>query len=60
LGDVALLDTNIASVEQRLAQEGMPAGNLARYLYAYCQVAEEQLDERGDLILAWLRRAAGR
>jgi len=60
LGDVTLLDTNIASVGQGLAQEGMPAGNLARYLYAYCQVAEEQLDERGDLILAWLRRAAGR
>jgi len=56
LGDVALLDTGIAGVEQRLVQEGMPAGNLARYLHAYCQVAEEQLDERGDLILAWLRR----
>jgi methanogenic corrinoid protein MtbC1 len=56
LGDVALLDTDIASVEQRLAQEGMPAGTLARYLSAYRQIAEEQLDGRGDLILAWLRR----
>jgi hypothetical protein len=33
----------------------MPAGMLANYLRAYCQVAEGQLDERGDLILAWLR-----
>jgi DNA-binding transcriptional MerR regulator/methylmalonyl-CoA mutase cobalamin-binding subunit len=60
LGDVALLDTDIASVEQRLAQENMPAGTLGRYLSAYCQVAEEELDERGELILAWLRRVAGR
>ena len=56
LGDVALLDTDITGVEQRLTQEGMPTGMLTRYLRAYCQVAEEQLDERGDLILAWLRR----
>jgi hypothetical protein len=33
----------------------MPAGMLANYLRAYCQVAEGQLDERGDLILTWLR-----
>ncbi len=59
LGDVALLDTDIATVEQRLAQEGMPAGVLDRYLRAYRQVAEEQLDERGDLILTWLRRVTG-
>jgi len=56
LGDVALLDTDIASVEQGLAQEGMPAGTLARYLIAYRQIAEEQLDGRGDPILAWLRK----
>ncbi len=59
LGDAALLDADMASVEQRLAQEGMPAGNLARYLEAYRRVAEEELDERGDAILAWLRRGAG-
>jgi hypothetical protein len=56
LGDVALLDTDIASMEQRLAHEGLPAGILGRYLHAYCQAAEEQLDERGAPILAWLRR----
>jgi MerR family transcriptional regulator, light-induced transcriptional regulator len=56
LGDVALLDTDIASVEQRLAHEGLPAGVLGRYLPAYCQVAEQLLDERGAPILAWLRR----
>jgi methanogenic corrinoid protein MtbC1 len=55
LGDIALLNTDIASVEQRLTREGMPAGTLARYLRAYYRVAKEQLDERGDLILAWLR-----
>jgi DNA-binding transcriptional MerR regulator len=56
LGDIALLDTDSASVEEGLAQEGMLAGTLARYLHAYCRVVEEQLDERGDLILTWLRR----
>jgi len=35
LGDAALVDADIASVEQGLVQEGMPAGNLARYLGAY-------------------------
>ena len=55
LGDVALLGADITGVEQRLAHVGMPAGMLGRYLSAYYQSAEEALDERGDLILAWLR-----
>jgi hypothetical protein len=59
LGDIALLNTEIVTVEQRLTREGMPAGMFARYLHAYCQVAEGQLDERGDLILAWLRGITG-
>jgi len=60
LGDAALVDADIASVEQGLVQEGMPAGNLARYLGAYRRAAEEELDERGEAILEWLRRGAGR
>jgi len=56
LGDVALLDTDITSVEQRLAQESIPAGTLGRYLSTYSQIAEEQLDKRGAPILTWLRR----
>jgi methanogenic corrinoid protein MtbC1 len=59
LGDVALLDPDIASIQQMLAHEGVPAGIFARYLHAYCQVAEGQLDERGAPILAWLRRHTG-
>jgi methanogenic corrinoid protein MtbC1 len=59
LGDVALVNADIASVEQRLIREGMPAGMLADYLRAYRQAAEGQLDERGDLILAWLRGITG-
>jgi DNA-binding transcriptional MerR regulator len=60
LGDMTLLDADITSMERRLAHEGLPAGVLGRYLSAYCQVAEKELDERGELILAWLRRVAGR
>ncbi len=43
LGDMALLDTDIATVEQRPAREGMPAGMLAHYLLAYYRIAEEEL-----------------
>lgn len=59
LGDIALLDGEIAGVEQRLAAEGMPDGTQLRYLRAYRRAAEGQIDERGDLILAWLRTITG-
>jgi len=59
LGDIALLNTDLAGAEQTLAREGMPAGTLARYLRAYREAADEQLDRRGDLILAWLGEITG-
>jgi DNA-binding transcriptional MerR regulator len=58
LGDVGLLDTDIASVELGLAPHRIPEGTVPRFLRAYCHVAEGQLDERGAPILAWLRRHA--
>jgi methanogenic corrinoid protein MtbC1 len=57
LGELELLGTDIAGMKERLVQGGMPAGVLPRYLRAYCQAAEKQLGERGQVILAWLRRA---
>jgi DNA-binding transcriptional MerR regulator len=56
LGDMAFLDTDTANVEQMLTHEGLSAGMFARYLRTYCRVVEGQLDERGELIRAWLRR----
>jgi len=56
LGDVALLNSDMAGVEQMLAQDGAPADLSSRYLRAYSRAVEGQLDERGEPIRAWLRR----
>jgi methanogenic corrinoid protein MtbC1 len=54
LGDMAFLGTDIEWVEGLIKNYRMPAESLDAYLRAYYGVAQEQLDERGEPVLAWL------
>jgi DNA-binding transcriptional MerR regulator len=54
LGDMDLLGTDIEWVTGLLRNRGLPDEALFGYLHAYHQTALQQLDERGQLITAWL------
>jgi DNA-binding transcriptional MerR regulator len=56
LGDMGFLSTDIEWVAGLLKHHQVPAGTLYGYLAAYYQAAREQLDDRGQPILAWLAR----
>jgi DNA-binding transcriptional MerR regulator len=59
LGDMDLLDSDVAWVEGLLAHHRVPAAWLHGYLRAYQRAARDKLDERGAPILAWLGRFTG-
>lgn len=54
LGNMGYLGTDIEWVDGLVKNYRMPDESLGVYLRAYYQVAQEQLDERGEPILAWL------
>jgi DNA-binding transcriptional MerR regulator len=61
LGSMGFLGTDIEWVEGLLRNYELPTEVLYGYLDAYHQIAEEQLDERGQPIVEWLGRlVAGR
>jgi hypothetical protein len=54
LGDMGFLDAEIAWMEGLLRNRSLPTAMLHRYFQAYYRLAREQLDERGEPIVAWL------
>jgi DNA-binding transcriptional MerR regulator/methylmalonyl-CoA mutase cobalamin-binding subunit len=54
LGNIAYLGTDIEWVEDLIKNYRLPTESLKTYLRAYRRVAGEQLDERGEPIVAWL------
>ena len=56
LGDMKFLGTDIDWAAGLLGNYQFPSEALYVYLHAYHQAAIEQLDERGQPILAWLRK----
>lgn len=57
-GDIDLLDTNLEWVRGLLINfhYRMPEQTMATYMAAYCRACEAHLDERGEVLLDWLRR----
>jgi hypothetical protein len=54
LGDLHVLDEDMAWLEQLLRHYSLPNELLHRYLRVYYQAAEAHLDERGASIVEWL------
>jgi DNA-binding transcriptional MerR regulator len=53
LGDMALLDPEIAWTHRLLSHYGVPDRSLEAYLVAYYHAVQQHLDSRGALIRAW-------
>ncbi len=60
LGDLSLLDADLAWLEGLLVQRGLDPDALRDYLAAYARAASRHLDERAQPLLAWLRDQSGR
>jgi DNA-binding transcriptional MerR regulator len=58
LGDMGFLGPDINWVKGLLKNHRIPGEALRDYLAAYHQAAQEQLDERGQPIVAWLEQVA--
>ena len=54
LGNMAFLGTDIEWVDGLVKNYRMAEESLDAYLQAYCRAARNQLDERGEPIVAWL------
>ena len=54
LGNMAFLGTDIEWIDGLVKNYRMPAESLDAYLQAYYRAARDQLDERGEPIVAWL------
>jgi len=55
LGDLSLLDADLAWLEGLLVQRGLAPDAFQDYLAAYTRAASRHLDERAGPLLAWLR-----
>jgi hypothetical protein len=56
LGDMAYLGTDLNWIAGLLEHRGMPSLLLDGYLQAYEEALQAELDDRGDVIVAWLQR----
>ncbi|MFN8456001.1 MAG: MerR family transcriptional regulator [Anaerolineae bacterium] len=56
LGDIEFVGLNITWVQGLLINQHMPLEQLYHYLKTYYQAAQQHLDERGHMIVAWLSR----
>jgi MerR family transcriptional regulator, light-induced transcriptional regulator len=54
LGDIEFMGASVAWVEGLFVNHKLPEAQLWRYLTAYRQAVQTQLDERGQIIRAWL------
>jgi len=60
LGDINLLDTEIAWLENLLTNHGMETSSIGYYLAVHHRAAQAHLDERGQMLVDWLAQAAER
>ncbi len=56
LGDIEFVGPNIIWIQGLLINQQMPLEQLHHYLKAYYQAAQQHLDERAQMITAWLGR----
>lgn len=54
LGDIEFMGSDIVWIEGLLINHQMPTEQLQRYLHAYSQAVQAQLDERGKIVRDWL------
>ena len=57
LGDIDLLATDLEWIRGLIAAHHLPDAILRTYLQAYLAAAQQQLDQRGTVIIDWLQRA---
>ena len=58
LGDIYLLDSEIAWLENLLSNYGLASSSIGAYLTAYHHAAQIHMDERGHILIDWLAQAA--
>ena len=57
LGDIHFLDSDLNWVRGLLSMHQLPDEALLEFLQIYLRAGQSHLDERGNLILDWLRQA---
>jgi hypothetical protein len=57
LGDIHFLDSDLNWARSPLFRQQLPDASLVEFLHVYLRAGQSHLDERGTLILDWLRQA---